>query len=384
MVENFPDAGFGVYVHWPWCQSKCPYCDFNSHVAAGIDQSLWVSAYLAEIARYAAETPDRIVGSVFFGGGTPSLMQPASVAAILDAISRSWRLSNDIEITLEANPTSVEAEKFRGFRTAGVNRVSVGLQSLDDKHLKLLGRMHSAAEGLAAYDVARQVFDRVSFDLIYAKQDQSLPEWQAELSQALALGPDHLSLYQLTIEDGTAFGARHAAGRLPDLPEDDVAADMYSATQSACEAASLPAYEVSNHARPGAESRHNLVYWRGGDYVGIGPGAHGRLTIGAKRFATEAHRDPAQWLWATKTGLAESLRAALSPDDVAIEYLMMSLRLSEGCNLRRLQNVSPDLVKIQKINGLVADGMIARDADYLAATASGRIVLNAVLRELLV
>ncbi|HDR29144.1 radical SAM family heme chaperone HemW, partial [Rhodovulum sp.] len=285
-AEDWQAGGFGLYVHWPFCLSKCPYCDFNSHVAASIDMGEWQRAYLSEIRRIGAETGPRTLTSVFFGGGTPSLMAPDLVAAILDTVRATWPCANDMEVTLEANPGSVEAGRFAGYRDAGVGRVSLGVQALNDADLGRLGRLHSAAEARAAFDIARNTFERVSFDLIYARQDQLLADWQAELGQALALGVDHLSLYQLTIEPGTAFGDRHARGGLRGLPDDDRAADMYLATQEICAAAGLPAYEVSNHARPGAESRHNLIYWRYGDYAGIGPGAHGRLTLDGRRWAT--------------------------------------------------------------------------------------------------
>ena len=290
MADLWEDAGFGVYVHWPFCQAKCPYCDFNSHVAASVDHDLWLEAYLAEIDAAAAMTGARDVRSVFFGGGTPSLMEPRVVGAVLDRVAARWRVSGQVEVTLEANPTSVEAARLAGYRTAGVNRVSLGVQALNDQDLRRLGRLHSAAEALTAVGVAREIFERVSFDLIYARQDQAVQDWEAELAQALALGPDHVSLYQLTIEDGTAFGDRHRRGRLPGLPDEDRAADLYDVTQSLTEAAGLPAYEVSNHARPGAEARHNLLYWESGDYAGIGPGAHGRLTLGGIRSATVAPR----------------------------------------------------------------------------------------------
>ncbi|MCL4155215.1 UNVERIFIED_CONTAM: hypothetical protein GTU68_030977, partial [Idotea baltica] len=267
----------GVYIHWPFCQAKCPYCDFNSHVSSNVDQTAWVRAYLSELDRLAELTPNRIVSTVFFGGGTPSLMLPDTVAAIIERVRQNWRCTNDIEVNLEANPTSVEASRFRGFQQAGVNRISMGIQALNDQDLKLLGRLHSVAEAQKAFDIARNIFDRVSFDLIYARQNQSAAEWEAELTQALGMAVDHLSLYQLTIEEGTAFGDRFARGGLRGLPTDDLSADLYELTQSITSDHGFSAYEVSNHAKTGQESRHNLVYWRGGDYVGVGPGAHGRF-----------------------------------------------------------------------------------------------------------
>ncbi|MEM8539192.1 MAG: radical SAM family heme chaperone HemW, partial [Pseudomonadota bacterium] len=275
MREDWEYGGFGLYLHWPFCEAKCPYCDFNSHVVRSIDQQAWADAYLSEIDRIGTETDGRVLRSVFFGGGTPSLMAPEIVDAILTRVRATWPIANDIEITLEANPTSVEAGRFAAFRDAGVNRVSMGVQALNDKDLRALGRLHTAAEAMLAFDIARNVFDRVSFDLIYARQGQSLSAWRNELNAALSLAVDHLSLYQLTIEEGTAFGARYAAGKLRDLPDDDLSADMYALTQEVCAARGFDGYEVSNHARQGAESAHNQIYWRYGDYAGIGPGAHG-------------------------------------------------------------------------------------------------------------
>lgn len=381
MAEDWQQGGFGIYVHWPFCASKCPYCDFNSHVATKIDESRWVRAYLSEIDRYAAEVPGRVLNSVFFGGGTPSLMAPETVAAILERIGRHWPRANDVEVTLEANPGSVEAGRFAGYRAAGVNRVSMGLQALNDRDLKRLGRLHTVNEARAAFDIARNTFDRVSFDLIYARQDQSLSEWRDELQRALALAVDHLSLYQLTIEPGTAFGDRYDAGKLRGLPGEDLGADMYQATQEICDAAGMSAYEVSNHARPGAESRHNLIYWRYGDYVGIGPGAHGRLTVGGANFATVAARMPGDWLTRAEAGGGETERSALSRRDQAEEYLMMGLRITEGIDLKRFYDISGGPLEMSKIAGLADLGMIEQDRDRIRVTAAGRMVLNAVIRE---
>lgn len=385
LAEDWRAAGFGIYLHWPFCQSKCPYCDFNSHVSAQIDQPRWKQAYLGEIRRLAAETPGRVVNTVFFGGGTPSLMEPDLVAAILDGIRASWPMANDVEITLEANPGSVEAGRFRGYRDAGVNRVSMGFQALNDHDLRALGRLHSVAEGRAAFDVARNTFDRVSFDLIYARQNQSLDAWRQELSQALSMAVDHLSLYQLTIEDGTAFGDRFARGGLRGLPGDDLGADMYDLTQEMCGAAGFPGYEVSNHAQNGSESRHNLIYWRAGDYAGIGPGAHGRLTLDGQRIATDTMRAPGAWLaQVERAGHGETPRSTVMPQDQALEYLMMGLRLSEGIDLRRLERLGDmrlDMVRIRSLQDL---GLVTHTGDTLAATPAGRPVLNAILRELAV
>src|SRR5690242_5289525 len=287
---------FGVYVHWPFCLSKCPYCDFNSHVRhGGIDETRFLQSYDTEIAAMAARVPDRTVSSIFFGGGTPSLMQPSSVQAILDCIGRHWTIAADVEITLEANPTSVEATRFRGFRAGGINRVSLGVQALDDVSLKMLGRLHSAAEALDAVAIARGAFERYSFDLIYARPDQTPAMWTAELERAISEAAEHLSLYQLTIEEGTPFFGLHRAGKLQ-TPDEGLARALYDVTQEVCDRHGLPAYEISNHARPGAECRHNLVYWRGEEYAGIGPGAHGRLDLGGVRHATATEKRPETWL----------------------------------------------------------------------------------------
>ena len=385
MTEDWQSGGFGLYLHWPFCQSKCPYCDFNSHVAAHIDQSRWQSAYLAEIARVGAETKGRVLTSVFFGGGTPSLMNPDLVAAILQKVRDTWTLANDIEITMEANPGSVEAGRFAGYRDAGVNRISIGMQALNDTDLRRLGRMHSVAEGKAAYDIARATFDRVSFDLIYARQDQTHAAWRAELAEALAMDPTHLSLYQLTIEDGTVFGTRHSLGQLRGLPDEDVSSDMYLMTQEMCEAAGLPGYEVSNHAKAGQESRHNLIYWRMGDYVGIGPGAHGRLTLNKRRWATEAPKQPGAWLQMVEAGLAgETPRTPSSREDHTMEYLLMSLRLAEGSDMARFKAISGYDLPEAKMRDLETSGLVRRDAGQLKTTAEGRLLLNAILRDLLV
>lgn len=377
-------GGFGLYLHWPFCQAKCPYCDFNSHVSAHIDQKRWQAAYLQELDRAAEETNDSVLETVFFGGGTPSLMEPEVVHAIIERIRRNWRLVNDPEISLEANPTSVETARFAGFRDAGVNRISMGVQALNDEDLKRLGRLHSAKDARAAFDTARNLFDRVSFDLIYARQDQSLKAWEAELREALAMAVDHLSLYQLTIEDGTAFGTRHAAGGLKGLPNDDTAADMYLLTQDITAEAGFHGYEVSNHARADAQSRHNLVYWRGGDYIGIGPGAHGRLTLGGHRFATETELNPLKWLLnVERLGSGETLRDDLPLEEQALEYLMMSLRLSEGTELVRYKDMGGALSSeaMQDLNDL---GLIEFDKTRLRATSKGLPVLNGLLRNLII
>ena len=382
-MEDWQHGGFGLYLHWPYCESKCPYCDFNSHVASHIDQKQWQQAYLSEIDRLGQETNGRILNSVFFGGGTPSLMEPELVAAIIERIRATWPMSNDPEITLEANPGSVEAGRFRGFQQAGVTRVSMGMQAMNDEDLRRLGRRHSAEEARKAFEIARNCFDRVSFDLIYARQDQSLAAWRDELGKALELAIDHLSLYQLTIEDGTAFADRFAKGGLRGLPSEDLSAEMFELTQEFCDKAGLPGYEVSNHAKSGCESRHNLIYWRGGDYVGIGPGAHGRMTLQGTRWATEAPKSPALWLGMIKSGkMPELPRSALTAEEHSLEYLLMSLRLSEGLDLARYQNISGTALNAQKICELSDIGMIEITGNRLRTTPNGRMVLNAVLRDL--
>lgn len=383
LTDDWQAGGFGLYLHWPYCESKCPYCDFNSHVAREIDQSRWKAAYLSEIDRYAEMLPGRVLTSVFFGGGTPSLMDPDLVAAILDRIRSRWPVSNSLETTLEANPGSVEAGRFASYAEAGVNRISMGIQALNDADLKRLGRVHTVAEAKQAFEIARKKFDRVSFDLIYARQDQSPRSWRTELSEALSMAVDHLSLYQLTIEPGTAFGERYAKGGLKGLPEDDTAAEMYDTTQEVCTAAGFEAYEVSNHAKSGAESRHNLVYWRYGDYVGIGPGAHGRITMNGQRYETEAWSNPDKWLTGAAVSQTEKTRSPVTQDDQAAEFLLMGLRLSEGLSLDRYRKIAGCNLPEDKIDHLVSIGMICVSEDRLAASKQGRLVLNSVIRELL-
>ncbi len=380
LTDDWRAAGFGVYVHWPFCLAKCPYCDFNSHVSASVDQDQWREALVAEVRAAKALTGPRRVDTVFFGGGTPSLMPAETVGAIIDAIDAEWGLAEGAEVSLEANPTSVEAARFRGYASAGVNRVSMGVQALNDPDLKALGRMHSAAEARAAFDVARSVFSRVSFDLIYARQGQTLAAWEAELAEAMAMAIDHLSLYQLTIEQGTRFGELAARGRLRDLPNDDLSADMYAATQDITAAAGMPAYEISNHARPGAESRHNRIYWRYGDYAGIGPGAHGRLTLGGARWGSVTPRDPAVWL--ATAGQFEW--EAVPDEDAASEMLMMGLRLAEGVDRGRYERLAGASMDDAAIEELVVDGFLEAEDGIIKATLKGRPVLNAVLRRLLV
>ncbi|MGR3367272.1 MAG: radical SAM family heme chaperone HemW [Sagittula sp.] len=384
MPENWQQGGFGLYVHWPFCEAKCPYCDFNSHVVREIDQARWAAALASEVRRVAAETPGRVLGSIFFGGGTPSLMAPETVAAVLDAAREGWTFGNNIEITLEANPRSVEAARFEGYARAGVNRVSLGVQSLREPDLRRLGRLHDVGEARAAFGIAREVFDRVSFDLIYARQGQTLADWEEELGEALDMAVDHLSLYQLTIEPGTAFWDRSQAGKLRGLPSDDLGADMYDLTQEMCARAGMPAYEVSNHARSDAESRHNLVYWRYGDWVGVGPGAHGRFDLGPQRIESVAWRMPGRWMSAVEEAqTGDESRMAVGGDDQAIEYLMMGLRLSEGLDLARLHQMSLNVAHSAQVASLQEMELMELSAGRLIATPRGRLVLNSVIEALL-
>lgn len=384
LAEDWREGGFGLYVHWPFCASKCPYCDFNSHVATTIDHQLWAEAYLSEIDRVGALTPGRVLQSIYFGGGTPSLMAPETVEDVIRHAADRWHFSNDIEITLEANPSSVEAERFAAYRAAGVNRVSIGVQALRDEDLARLGRLHTVDEARRAIELGQKVFDRVSFDLIYAREGQSVEAWSSELREAIALGTDHLSLYQLTIEPGTAFARRKAAGGLRGLPDEDLAADLFLATSEITDEAGLPAYEISNHARSGAESRHNLVYWRYGDYAGIGPGAHGRLTLAGHKVATEGFSNPRTWLEnITAGGTGERPPATIPWPEAAEEYLMMSLRLAEGTDPVRYERLAGRTLNTSKINWLESIGLIEEEAGRLRASLSGRAVLNELLAELL-
>ncbi len=377
-------AGFGVYVHWPFCLSKCPYCDFNSHVRhAATDEERYVRAFATEIAATAARVPGRTVSTIFFGGGTPSLMRPATVGAVLDAVARHWTIAPDVEVTLEANPTSVEAGRFRGYRDAGVNRVSLGVQSLDDTALKALGRLHSADEALAAVAIARNVFERYSFDLIYARPGQSRADWASELRRAIAEAAEHLSLYQLTIEAETPFHGLHAAGKLR-IPDEEEARALYDLTLAICARAGLPAYEISNHARPGAECRHNLIYWRGHDYAGIGPGAHGRLDIAGRRHATATERRPEAWLMRVETlGSGVTSDEMLTREERADEFLLMGLRLAEGINLARYRAIAGRELDPRRIAILKDEGAIEITEDgCLRVTQAGFPVLDAVVADL--
>lgn len=375
----------GIYLHWPFCEAKCPYCDFNSHVVRNIDQSAWKRAYLSELARYKDAFPDAIVKTVYFGGGTPSLMDPATASVILDKIAQFWRASNDIEVTLEANPSSVEANRFAAYRAGGINRVSLGVQALNDADLQKLGRLHSANDARRALDIALATFERASFDLIYARQDQSLEAWRAELEEALTFGFQHLSLYQLTVEDGTAFGDRMARGRLPGLPHEDVSADMFDETVAMCAAAGLDQYEVSNFAVAGQESQHNQIYWSGGAYFGIGPGAHGRIwEDGDARIATTTHLAPGKWLDAVQNGNGEDTRVPLTAEERSAEYLMMGLRTSDGISLSTYEAIRGVPLDRSNLSDLCDLGIVSVVHDRISVEKQYVKVLNSVISQLLV
>ncbi|MDH3742786.1 MAG: radical SAM family heme chaperone HemW [Hyphomicrobiales bacterium] len=378
-----PEIGFGLYVHWPYCLAKCPYCDFNSHVHRGaIDHEMFAGALVRELAYFAERTPGRVLTSIFFGGGTPSLMPPQTVTRILEAADDTWTFADYAEITLEANPTSAEAGNFRGYRSAGVNRVSVGIQALNDADLKALGRQHSVDEALEAFRMAARIFPQTSFDLIYARPRQTLAGWRDELMRALGEQQGHMSLYQLTIEPDTAFAALHANGKLI-VPGDDLAADLYDLTQELTDPAGLPAYEVSNHAWPGRQSRHNVLYWRYGEYAGIGPGAHSRLVApDGGRIGLNTVRDPKEWLAQVDDkghGVHENF--TISADEAARERLLMGLRLNDGIVLSDFDG----FIDADRMHQLMDHGLLANQTTgRLATTPTGRKVLNAVIRELVV
>ncbi len=379
-----PDPGFGIYVHWPFCLSKCPYCDFNSHVRqAPVDEARFLAAFRQELTHRASLTPGRIVSSVFLGGGTPSLMSPGTVGSILDAIGTHWSVAPGAEVTLEANPTSVESTRFRGYRAAGINRVSLGVQALNDPDLKTLGRLHTAAEALAAVEVAATHFERFSFDLIYARPGQTPAQWQAELSGAIDRAAEHLSLYQLTIEPDTMFERLFKAGKLV-VPDAEQARALWEVTQELTSARGLPAYEVSNHARPGAESRHNLVYWRYGEYAGVGPGAHGRIVTPTGRRAHATERHPEMWLTVVE-GEGHGLISdeGLSAEEQGDEFLLMGLRLEEGIDAQRFETLAGRPLDRARIDSLVADGLVERSSTgRLRVTREGFPVLDMVVADL--
>lgn len=378
-------AGFGVYVHWPFCAAKCPYCDFNSHVRRSPpDEAAYVRAFEREIAHRAMLAPGRVVKAIFFGGGTPSLMHPSAVGAILDAIGRQWHVASDVEITLEANPTSVDSTRFAGYRAAGVNRVSLGVQALNNRDLKYLGRLHTAEEAMAAITTAQRHFERMSFDLIYARSPQQTPsEWRAELNDAISRAAEHLSLYQLTIEPDTAFFSLHQAGKLP-VPDAEAGRVLFDVTQDVCDRANLPAYEISNHARRGAECRHNLIYWRYGEYAGVGPGAHGRLVHGGFRWAQSTQRSPEQWLAAVQAngnGLIEN--DPLSKEEEGDEYLLMALRLREGVDPEVFARLAGRPLDEGRVADLAGHGLISvGEQGRIAATTKGFAVLDALVADL--
>jgi putative oxygen-independent coproporphyrinogen III oxidase len=377
------EAAFGIYVHWPFCKAKCPYCDFNSHVRhQEVDTMSFARGLVSELQWFAQSTKGRTVTSIFFGGGTPSLMPPAAVASVLDEIAKLWSVAETVEITMEANPTSVEAENFRGYRLAGVNRVSVGVQALNESDLKALGRQHTPEEALRAFKLALKVFPRVSFDLIYARPNQTLDGWRAELTRALGEQEGHMSLYQLTIEPGTVYFDLHAKGSLV-IPDEDKATDMFELTQDLTEKAGLSAYEISNHASPGQESRHNLLYWRYGEYVGVGPGAHARIGEGENRRAIVMEKYPETWrklVGEHGHGIVEN--TIVEPKDQASEYLIMGLRISEGIDLTRYERLNGMGMDASKIAGLKSMGLVRREGQQLMATRAGRRLLNSLITEL--
>ncbi len=382
LSDDWRHGGFGLYIHWPFCEAKCPYCDFNSYVSPSVDTGTLETALMSDLDRHAELMPARLFNSILFGGRTPSLMPPALVERLISRALQHWTPANNIEITLEANPSSVEAARFAGFRAAGVNRVSVGIQALNNPDLKRLGRLHSVNEATAALKVANLNFDRVSFDLIYARQNQSLEQWQSELSAAIDLSNGHLSLYQLTIEPGTAFGYRAEAGRLQGLPNEDLAADMFDLTNETCAAAGLEPYEISNYSCSGLESIHNIIYWRGGDYIGIGPGAHGRLTLGGERLATQTALSPSAWLDRVSLSSSGTVKSeTLSKTDHANELIMMGLRMRGGISRSRIQAVSGQAIQIPK--HLVDLGFIEVCEDWVRATEAGRPLLNQLVQALM-
>jgi putative oxygen-independent coproporphyrinogen III oxidase len=384
LLPDTGEPGFGIYVHWPFCAAKCPYCDFNSHVRhKPVDQERFTAAFLKEMQTMRTLGGPRVVSSIFMGGGTPSLMEPATVGAILDGIAKYWHVPDGIEITMEANPSSVEAERFRGYRAAGVNRVSMGVQALNDRDLKFLGRLHDVADALKAIKLAREIFPRMSFDLIYARPNQTVEEWEKELAEAISYAVDHLSLYQLTIEEGTAFYGLHKAGKLI-VPDGEHSAVLYEATQEITARHGMPAYEVSNHARPGAESRHNLTYWRYGDYAGIGPGAHGRLSQSKVKLATATERNPEAWLeLVERQGHGMIDQEMLGYDEQADELLLMGLRLREGIDLVRWQSLSGRELDPDREDFLIQHGFVERLGNSrIRCTPSGMLILDSVVADL--
>ena len=384
VINNTSNSGIGIYVHWPFCESKCPYCDFNSHVRKSApNQKKFLTAFAAELAYFAQFSSAKVVNSIFFGGGTPSLMDSSTVAGILDTISNHWKVSKELEITLEANPSSVEAERFKEYKSVGINRVSLGIQSLNDSHLKKLGRLHTAKEAIHAIETARNNFENVSIDLIYARQDQTIKDWQDELKAALKFDTNHLSLYQLTIESNTPYYALHKSGKLK-VPDADECADFYMATQEICNNHQLPAYEISNHAKSDSQCQHNLNYWRYGDYIGVGPGAHGRLSIDNDRFATFVEKHPETWQKCTESkGHGVLNFDKLSNIECGNEYLLMALRTTEGMNLDQFEQLAGQQLNSETIKYFIDTGLLEKLDDHIIRpTARGFLLINTIVSEL--
>ena len=380
---DWKNSGFGIYLHWPYCESKCPYCDFNSYVEKNVNWYEWELSFLSQLGFYYQETGDRRVNSIFFGGGTPSLMNPKLVSNIINHISNLWGFEDTVEITLEANPSSVESRRFAEFKAAGVNRVSIGVQALNNIDLKKLGRLHSVQDALNAIEIGKDTFDRVSFDLIYARQDQKLQDWELELKKALTLEPDHLSLYQLTIEPNTTFGNLKEKGKLSGLPDENLGGDLYHLTNNLCYKFGLNPYEVSNYSRKNHESIHNKIYWNYGDYLGVGPGAHGRITTQKGRFATQNYYSPIKWQKNALNNSGESIRTLINGKDQADEMAMMGLRLNSGFSKERYFRLSGKKLNEKTLTFLISDNLITVENNFIKATAQGRVVLNSLILNIL-
>lgn len=380
---DWKNSGFGIYLHWPYCESKCPYCDFNSYVEKNVNWYEWELSFLSQLGFYYQETGDRRVNSIFFGGGTPSLMNPKLVSNIINHISNLWGFEDTVEITLEANPSSVESRRFAEFKAAGVNRVSIGVQALNNIDLKKLGRLHSVQDALNAIEIGKDTFDRVSFDLIYARQDQKLQDWELELKKALTLEPDHLSLYQLTIEPNTTFGNLKEKGKLSGLPDENLGGDLYHLTNNLCYKFGLIPYEVSNYSRKNHESIHNKIYWNYGDYLGVGPGAHGRITTQKGRFATQNYYSPIKWQKNALNNAGESIRTLINGKDQADEMAMMGLRLNSGFSKERYFRLSGKKLNEKTLTFLISDNLITVENNFIKATAQGRVVLNSLILNIL-
>ncbi|MDC0151345.1 MAG: radical SAM family heme chaperone HemW [Paracoccaceae bacterium] len=380
---DWKNSGFGIYLHWPYCESKCPYCDFNSYVEKNVNWYEWELSFLSQLGFYYQETGDRRVNSIFFGGGTPSLMNPKLVSNIINHISNLWGFEDTVEITLEANPSSVESRRFAEFKAAGVNRVSIGVQALNNIDLKKLGRLHSVQDALNAIEIGKDTFDRVSFDLIYARQDQKLQDWELELKKALTLEPDHLSLYQLTIEPNTTFGNLKEKGKLSGLPDENLGGDLYHLTNNLCYKFGLNPYEVSNYSRKNHESIHNKIYWNYGDYLGVGPGAHGRITTQKGRFATQNYYSPIKWQKNALNNAGESIRTLINGKDQADEMAMMGLRLNSGFSKERYFRLSGKKLNEKTLTFLISDNLITVENNFIKATAQGRVVLNSLILNIL-